>query len=151
MRRPGFAMWVAVIALFASAASASQLSAQEPTIQEEPLFGVLFPPELIMQHRRAIDLTDSQRDAISRLLGDLQGRVVQMQWELLDEMQQLTEIMGATRVDLDRALDQLDSVLDREKEIKQAHMEMLVRIKNILTAEQQGTLERLRGPGAELP
>ena len=32
--------------------------AQEPALQEDPLFGTLFPPELIMQHRRAIDLTD---------------------------------------------------------------------------------------------
>ena len=36
-----------------------------------------------------------------------------------------------------------------ENAIKQAHLEMLVRIKNLLTAEQQATLERLRSaPGA---
>ena len=51
-----------------------------------------------------------------------------------------------TRVDLDRALDQLDEVLGTEKEIKQAHLEMLVRIKNLLSAEQQAALERLRDP-----
>jgi len=56
-------------------------------------------------------------------------------------------VVGATRVDLDRALDQLDNVLDTEKEIKQAHLEMLVRIKNLLTPDQQATLERLRGSG----
>ena len=90
-----------------------------------------------MQHRRAIDLTDEQRDAISRMIQDLQSRVVRFQWDLLDEIQQLTETMEATRVDLDRALDQLDEVLNTEKEIKQAHLDMLVRIKNLLSAEQQ--------------
>ena len=117
-------------------------------MQEDPLFEMLFQPELIMQHRRAISLTDAQRDAITGMLGQLQGRVVQLQWELLDEMQELTEIMGAQRVDLDRALDQLDSVLDTEKEIKQAHLEMLVRIKNLLSPEQQTSLARLRDSGA---
>ena len=145
MRRLGLAALVAVVAL---GTSSSHLFAQEPTVQEDPLFGMLFPPELIMQHRRAIDLTDAQRDAITGMLGELQRRVVQLQWELLDEMQELTEIMGATRVDLDRALDQLDSVLDTEKEIKQEHLEMLVRIKNLLSPEQQATLDRLRDSGA---
>jgi Spy/CpxP family protein refolding chaperone len=82
------------------------------------------------------------------MIEQVQGRVVRLQWELLDEVQQLTEIMSATRVDLDRALDQLDNVLDTEKEIKQAHLEMLVRIKNLLTPQQQTALERLRPAGA---
>ena len=103
-----------------------------------------------MQHRRAIGLTDEQRDAISQLIGQLQGRVVQLQWDLLDDMQRLTEIMSGTRVDLDRSLDQLGNVLNTENEIKQRHIEMLVRVKNLLSAEQQATLERLR-PAQEPP
>ena len=138
-----------------AAASIAPASAQEPAapaqgaVQGDPIFQALFPPELIMQHRRAIGLTDEQRDAISQLIQQLQGRVVRLQWELLDEIQQLTEVMSTPRVDLDRALDQLDGVLETEKSIKQAHLEMLVRIKNLLTPEQQASLERLRGtPGA---
>ena len=135
------ALLVAVMFLGGAAAPAL---AQELSVQEDPLFAPLFSPELIMQHRRAIDLTDEQRDAISRMIQDLQSRVVRFQWDLLDEIQQLTETMEATRVDLDRALDQLDEVLNTEKEIKQAHLDMLVRIKNLLSAEQQAALERLR-------
>jgi len=150
MRRLGLATLVALVAF---AAPHQRLVAQDsaPAVQEDPLFSMLFPPELIMQHRRAINLTDAQRDAITGMIADLQSRVVRLQWDMLDEMQQLTEIMSATKVDLDRALDQLDHVLDTEKEIKQAHLRMLVRIKNLLSAEQQATLERLResaAPGA---
>ena len=143
MRRLGLATLVAIVTLVLPP---SHLAAQEPVAQDDPLFEALYTPELIMQHRRAINLTDAQRDAISQLLGQLQGRVVQLQWQLLDEMESLTQIMSATRVDLDRALDQLDNVLDTEKDIKQAHMEMLVRIKNLLSAEQQAALARLRPP-----
>ncbi len=81
------------------------------------------------------------------MIGELQGRVVRLQWDLLDEMQQLTELMAVPRIDLDRALDQLDNVLEIKKQIKQAHLEMLARIKNLLTPEQQAALERLRSAG----
>ena len=137
--------------VLAAAPFPSALTAQEPpppAVQEDPLFQALFAPELIMQHRRAINLTDEQRDAISQLIQQIQGRFVSLQWELLDEMQQLTEVMSGARIDLDRALDQLDSVLETEKEIKQAHLEMLARIKNLLTPEQQAALERLRSAPA---
>ncbi|MDH3270272.1 MAG: hypothetical protein OEN56_03005 [Gemmatimonadota bacterium] len=117
---------------------------EQPTVQSDPLFATLFPPELIMQHRRAIGLDEAQRGEITRLISDLQGRVLSLQWELSSEVEELAAIMGRPRVDLDRALDQMDAVLDREKEIKQAHLEMLVRIKNLLRPEQQARLEELR-------
>ena len=109
---------------------------------------VLFAPELIMQHRRAINLNDEQRDAISRLIQEVQGKVTALQWELLDDTQGLADILRQPRVDLDRALDQLDTVLEREKRVKQAHLEMLIRIKNVLRTDQIETLERLRAEGA---
>jgi len=143
MRSLGLGALVAIAVLMSPPTSLSAQDAPQ-SAPEDQLFEALFPPELIMQHRRAIDLTDEQRDAISRLIEELQGRVVRLQWELLDQVQELTQIMSGTRVDLDRALDQLDSVLDTEKDIKQAHLEMLVRIKNLLSAEQQAQLERLR-------
>ena len=134
------------LALCSGTLSTPAFAQQELALAEDPVFATLFPPELIMQHRRAIGLRDEQRDAISQLIGELQGRVVRLQWDLLDDIQRLTEIMSGTRVDLDRSLDQLGNVLDRENEIKQRHLEMLVRIKNLLSAEQQATLERLRAP-----
>jgi Spy/CpxP family protein refolding chaperone len=125
--------------------STTPLLAQEAEgLQDDPLFATLFPPELIMQHRRAIGLDDEQRDAISRMIQELQGEVIRLQWELLEEVQELTTITRAVRVDLDRAADQMNSVLDTEKQIKQAHLETLVRIKNLLSAEQQATLDSLR-------
>lgn len=138
-----------LVVLAAGPWAAPPAHAQEESaaLQEDPLFRTLFPPELIMQHRQAIDLSDEQRDAISGLISDLQGRVLGLQWELAAEVEELAGITGRPRVDLDRALDQMDSVLETEKEIKQAHLEMLVRIKNILTPDQQARLEELREDG----
>lgn len=123
----------------------SGVRAQDEALSGDPLEQVLFAPELLMQHRRAIGLTDEQRDAASRLIQDLQGRVVSLQWELLDEMESLTEALEGPRVDLDLALDRFADVLERESEIKRLHLELLIRLKNLLTPEQQRELARLRG------
>jgi len=135
-----------VFAAIVVALCARPLSAQTaaPPVQEDPFASVLFPPELIMQHGRAIRLTDEQRDAITRLIEQLQGRVVSLQWQLTEHVQSLRATLSSARVDQDRALDQLNRVLDTEKRIKQAHLEMLIRIKNVLRPEQQTELNRLR-------
>jgi Spy/CpxP family protein refolding chaperone len=125
------------------------VTAQDAPRQEaDPFAAVLFPPELIMQHARAIRLTDDQRRSITGLIGQVQGRVIGLQWQLAEQVQALTQTLGGARVDQDRAIDQLGSVLETEKSIKQAHLEMLVRIKNLLRPEQQTELARLRGAAA---
>lgn len=124
------------------------IHAQDDAFSNDPLEEVLFAPELLMQHRRAIGLTDEQRDAASRLIQELQGRVVSLQWELLDEIESLTEALEGPRVDLDLAMDRFSEVLERESEIKRVHLELLVRLKNLLTPEQQAELARLRAAEA---
>lgn len=125
-------------------------SAQQPPPQEaDPFAAVLFPPELIMQHARAIRLSDEQRGAITRLIGNVQLRAVEMQWELVVQMQELKQTLSGARIDQDRAIDQLNRVLETEKRIKQAHLEMLVRIKNLLRPEQQTELARLRSAAGD--
>jgi Spy/CpxP family protein refolding chaperone len=122
-----------------------QTLAAQAQEEADPLEAILYPPELIMQHRRAIDLNDEQRDAITRMIEDLTGRMNALNWRLLDETESLLEALEGPRVDQDRALDRLEKVLETEKEVKRVHLELLIRIKNVLTAEQQETLDRLRG------
>ena len=112
--------------------------------EPDPFSTVLFTAEEIMQHRRAIDLNDEQRDAITRLIEELQGRAVGLQWRLLDETEAVREALEGPRVDLDRVLDRFRRAMETETAIKRAHLELLVRIKNVLTAEQQEKLRELR-------
>jgi Spy/CpxP family protein refolding chaperone len=129
---------------------ARPVAAQAPPKQEQdPFAALLFPPELIMQHARAIRLNDEQRVAITKLIEQLQGRAISLQWQLAEQVQALRETLGKTKVEQDRALDQLNKVLETEKDIKKAHLEMLLRIKNVLRAEQQAELARLRNSVAE--
>jgi Spy/CpxP family protein refolding chaperone len=119
-----------------------------PRQADDPFASELFVPELIMQHARTIGLDDRQRSAIIQQITQLQGRVNGLQWELAEQVQALKETLGRTTVDQDRALDQMNRVLETEKSIKRAHLEMLIRIKNILRPEQKAALTRLKGGGS---
>jgi len=111
---------------------------------ENPFGSLLFTAEEIMQHRRAIDLNDEQRDGITRLIQELQGRAVGLQWRLLDETEEVKDALEGPRVDLDRVMDRFEKAVRTEMEIKEVHLELLVRLKNILSPEQQEELLRLR-------
>ncbi len=126
--------------LLAAPPAASAQAAQE----DDRFASVLFTPEEIMLHGRAIGLRDEQRHAITRLIQDLQGRAVGLQWRLLDETESLEELLAQPRIDLDRAMDRFKRVLDMEMEIKRVHLELLIRMKNVLSREQQEDLQRLR-------
>jgi Spy/CpxP family protein refolding chaperone len=142
-------LWATVCTCGAAIGGAPAAAQNEPTQVADPFASVLFTPELIMQHARAIRLNDEQRAAITELIQQLQSRMVTLQWELTEQVQALRETLARPRVDQDRAIDQLNRVLDTEKDIKQAHLEMLIRIKNVLRPEQQTELARLRDAAGE--
>jgi Spy/CpxP family protein refolding chaperone len=117
------------------------LAAQEP----EPEFAkYLFPPELVMQHQQAIRLTSEQRTSITQGIRDFQLKMVDLQWKMQEEAGKLTDLVQGARVDESQMLAQVDRVLGIEREIKRAHMGLLIRIKNSLTQEQQVALGSMR-------
>ncbi len=134
-------LWAAALVVGLAPSAGAQTP---PPGTDDPIARALFEPELIMKHRRAIDLNDEQRDAISRLIRDLQGQVVSLQWDLKEHSEALGTELSRPRVDLDRALDQMGKVLQTERRIKEAHLRLLVSIKNVLSASQQESLRKLR-------
>lgn len=137
---------VSTLFVMVSATRAAAQAAPPATLSlGDPIARSLFEPELIMKHRRAIDLTDQQRDAISRALRELQGQVVTLQWELQEQVDALAAELARPRIDLDRAQDRMKRVLQTERQIKEGHLTLLIRIKNQLTVPQQEALRKLRG------
>jgi Spy/CpxP family protein refolding chaperone len=124
---------------------------QPPRPPHDPLADALFPPEMVMQHTRELALTDEQKTFMRGEINRTTTRTNELQWQLQDAMEALHETMKASSVNEQLALSQLDKVLDSEREVKRAHMEMLIRIKNKLTPEQQTKLQAMkhdmRGPG----
>lgn len=139
---------LAIALLIPAVARAQQQPAQaRPPGAGRPEAGFekfLYPPELVMQHQAAIGLKPEQRTAITRAVREFQGNVLELQWQMQDESQRLGELLDRPRVDQTATLAQVEKVLAVERQVKLAHMTMLVQIKNLLTPEQQARLGEMR-------
>ena len=110
----------------------------------------LFPPELVMQQQQRIGLRPEQREAITEAIRQFQSAVVDLQWKMQEETQRLSELLRGPQVNETETLAQVDRVLAVEREIKRAHLSLLIRIKNTLSKEQQATLRSTRGESLRL-
>src|SRR6266571_8948927 len=125
----------------------------------DPLGEAMFPPDMIMQHTRELNLTPEQKTFMRAEIQKTTTRFNELQWQLQDAMEALHEIMKSDSVNEQQALAQLDKVLDAEREIKRLHIGMAIRIKNQLTPEQQAKLHAMHrmmmgpdgGPGGPGP
>ena len=141
---------VAALALFAVAAGNAQQQPPplgSPQPPEDPLARVLFPPELVMQHQQDIGLRAEQRAGITKAIQEFQTKVVDLQWRMQEQSQRLATLLDKPAVDQAAALAQVDEVLGVEREVKRAHITLLIQIKNTLSAEQQGKLAAARAGG----
>jgi Spy/CpxP family protein refolding chaperone len=118
------------------------LCAGAPAIGQEapgndPVAATLIPPEVVMAHQEALDLSDAQRRAIQSDAQTAQQRFSGLQWQLSAATEKLATLLSATHVDQDRALAALDAVLALEREVKHTQLTLMIQIKNALTADQQ--------------
>ena len=136
---------LALLAVATAGAGAGAGAQQPPQAPDDPLARVLFPPELVMQHQQDIGLRAEQRAAITKAIQDFQTKVVDLQWRMQEQSQRLASLLEKPAVDQAAALMQVDEVLSVEREVKRAHITLLISIKNTLSAEQQAKLAAARG------
>ena len=145
-------MVVAAFLLGVVLVSGQQQQPQPPQPPGDPIGEAMFPPEMIMQHQREIGLTNEQKMFMRGEIQKTTTRFNELQWQLQDAVEALSEIMKSSSVNEQQALAQLDKVLDTEREIKHLHIGMAIRLKNNLTPEQQTRLRAMRQmPGLGQP
>jgi len=120
--------------------------AQQP--DQDPIGQSFFAPELVIQHQEAVGLSAEQKEYLKAEIRQAQLKFTELQWKLQDEMEKLVTLVKQPRVDEQQVLAQLERVLAAEREIKREQVTLLVRIKNKLTAEQQGKLLEMRSKPA---
>ena len=103
-----------------------------------------YPPELIMQHQKEINLTADQRTAISAEMQKVMSKFTDLQWQQSAEQEEMASLVKVQRPDEKAVLAELDKLLSIESDIKRLHLGSMVRIKNILTADQQTKLHDLQ-------
>jgi Spy/CpxP family protein refolding chaperone len=113
---------------------------------EDPAFMKnFFAPELVLKHAREIDLTKSQRTALTKDIGQVSGATTELQLSMLDGFGAVEELSAADPVNERALLEAIHEVLVTEMRVKEAHMGLLVRVRNLLTPEQREELKQLRG------
>ncbi|MBS1788498.1 MAG: periplasmic heavy metal sensor [Acidobacteria bacterium] len=126
-----------VIGLMVLAATIAR--AQGPDLAEN-----LFAPELIMQYQQAIGLTEEQKNYFKTEARKTQTQLTELQWKLEDAVEKFATLLKADRIDEQATTAQLESVLNLEREVKRTQLAFLIRLKNILSPEQQARLRELR-------
>jgi Spy/CpxP family protein refolding chaperone len=119
--------------------------AQQPQQPDnDPIARQLFPPELVMNNSQQLGLAEKQRAAIKSEIQKVQSKFLDAQWDLQEETGKMTSLLQQTPIDEAKVLEEADKIMSYEREIKRAQLTLLIRIKNLLTAEQVAKLEAIR-------
>jgi len=134
-------MLVVTVLLFALGSTA--LPAQGPK-PEDPLAQLLFDPQLVLKFAKELSLQAAQRTTIVNAIKEAQGHILDLQLQMAERHEELVKAMEPQRVDEKAAMARAESVLGLEREMKREQLQLLIRIKNALTQEQQDRLRELR-------
>lgn len=115
----------------------------------DPLAGILFPPELIMQNQQRLRLADGQRDAMIADIQRTQEQALPIQWRMTQAVERFAQMLREPRVEEGAALTMLDSLLQLEREMKRLQIGLLIGLKNRLTEQQQQLLRELLPPSTQ--
>lgn len=111
---------------------------------EQSLRRYLISPDFLRRNQHELQLTENQRSFIVQEINRTQSEFTAAQWNLQDEISKLTELIKNRDIEETLILEQLDVVLDLEKQIKRKQLLLAVRIKNTLSEEQLARLRALR-------
>ena len=112
--------------------------------QDDPIGRYLAPPDVIMAHSQELALQEKQRAAIKAEVQKAQSKFIDAQWDMKEESEKMVRLLQQAPADEARILEQADKVMALEREIKKTQLALLIRIKNVLTAEQLAKLDAIR-------
>ncbi len=95
--------------------------------------------------RAEIGLTERQRQDLIAELQKTQSDMVPLQFEVSQASEDLASVVSAGRIREESAL--AESLMELETRVRSRHLTLLIRVKNLLTPEQQKRLRRLRSGG----
>ena len=133
--------------LLAIAIGAGGLGAQTPKAGDDPLARMLFDPQLVLKHAQELGLQPAQRTTIVNAIKEAQGDILDIQLQMAERHQELLKAVESTRVDEAPALALAEKVLGLERDMKRKQLQLLIRIKNALTREQQDRLQEWKRTG----
>ena len=117
---------------------------QQNRQQPPPFTEDFVPPELIMQNQQVLGLSDEQKKAIREIMKKSVSDFTDLQWQESSEQEAMASLLKEEKVDEAKAIAQLDKLLSIENGIKRLHMGAMIKVKNLLTPDQQAKLRTLK-------
>lgn len=147
-------VWI-LTALVAAALSAPTVLTAQPRQnpqrdnpqRDNPILRHVFPPDLVMAHQSEIGLSAEQRQQIIAEVQRMEADLVPLRFEISETTQEVARLLSSTRVDEEEVLARVGRITELEGEIKKRHLTLVIRTKNLLSAEQQAKLRELRRTG----
>jgi len=99
-----------------------------------------------MQNQKALGIQADQQTAIRAEMQKLAARSTDVQWQLSAEQEALVSLLRQDHPAEKEVMAQLDKLMLVENEMKRLHLGALVKLKNLLTPEQQARLRMLQRP-----
>jgi hypothetical protein len=130
-----------VLLLVVASLGIGLVNAAEP--QKDVFKGKLFPPNVILEHQTELELSKAQFTDIRAAVVEVQAGVAEHEWDMREAYQALMLELDKTPIDEARVLEHANMAMLAENEVKKKQMAMLVRLKNLLTAEQVRYLEAI--------
>lgn len=122
--------------------NATLFAQQNPS--DDPIGRNFFPPELVMQNQQAISLSEAQRNSFAKEMQTAQSEFMTLQWDVQKEMEKFKTLIEKENPGEAEVLEQLERMVAIENKIKKRQITLLIRVKNLLSHEQQEKLQKLR-------
>ena len=97
----------------------------------------LFEPQLILDFRDKIALTDEQAKTIAVLIQQREAEMRASDQQAAPESQALLDLLAPAKVDEQKALARIDRILALERQRRRNELLHLIRLKNVLGEHQQ--------------
>ena len=133
-----------LLGLLAALVLSAHALAQNAPPADDPFARYVYPPERVMSHAMEIGLDETQKTAIRNEVQKVQGKFLDLQFELQGESEKMVRLLQEKPVDEAKVLAEVDRILALEKDIKKTQISLLVRIKYVLTPAQQAKLDELQ-------
>ena len=104
----------------------------------------LFPPELVWENREAISLDWEQQKQMTEAIAGVRARAAELEAGIWQSTIALAETLDSDWINADEALTHAEWIFGQEQQVKTLHLQLLIQVKNILTAEQEQLLTEIR-------
>lgn len=103
--------------------------------------GKLFAPNVILEQQDQLGLSKQQFKEIRAIVVEVQTGMAEHEWDMREAYQALMAELNQPQIDESIVLGHVHTALLAENQVKKKQIRMLIRLRNLLTAEQIDYLE----------